>query len=284
MQVIRALRSAPLVSGSACLVLAYAGATDTVQIGHRFELTGSHLIIGRGTDADLQVDLDAVSRRHARLQLEGGRWSASDLNSTNGTYVNGAPVGEAPQPLQDGDELRVGVALLRFLCGADLVAEYIEELRRLGTTDGLTGAASRRALKAALDREAARAARHGRPLSLLRFDVSKLAAINESHGFLTGDHLIREVARRAGALLRPDDTLAHLGDGRFAALLPETGQEDAQRLSFKIGEAVAGAPFPLGEEQLHLALALGVASREAQESGLALLRAAEEQIAPPDRR
>lgn len=282
MQVIRALRSAPLVSGSACLVLAYAGAAETAQLGHRFELTGAHLIIGRGTDADLQVDLDAVSRRHARLQLEGGRWSVADLNSTNGTYLNDAPVPEQPRPLQDGDELRIGVALFRFLCGADLVAEYVEELRRLGNADGLTGAAGRRAFKAALDKEAARAARHQRPLALLRFDVGRLAAINESHGFLTGDYLIREVARRTGALLRPDDLLAHLGEGRFAVLLPETGKEDAQRLSFKIGEAVA-APFPIGDEQLQLSPTLGVSAREASESGLALLRAAEEQIAPPGR-
>ena len=146
--------------------------------------------------------------------------------------------------------------------------------------DGLTRTANRRQLLLVLEREVGRAGRHGRPLSLLSFAVIRLAAINESHGFLTGDHVVREVARRAGAKLRPDDLLAHFGEGHFAAVLPETEKEGAQKLASAISESVTQPPIAIGEEQLQLSLAIGVATRVAESDAAALLRSAEEQLPP----
>ena len=57
---------------------------------------------------------DAVSRLHARLALVGHHWFVEDLNSTNGTIVNGEPI-FAPQVLHDGDELLLGRTRVRYL-------------------------------------------------------------------------------------------------------------------------------------------------------------------------
>lgn len=67
--------------------------------------------IGRDRDAAICIDAPSVSRRHARLVLGGGRATIEDLHSKNGTSVNGRPV-EGPVALSDGDEIRVGTALL----------------------------------------------------------------------------------------------------------------------------------------------------------------------------
>jgi len=73
-----------------------------------FELTGEHLIIGRKAENDITIDWDnAVSRRHAELELVAGSWFVTDLDSANGTFVNGAKV-DRKRALRVGDEIRIG--------------------------------------------------------------------------------------------------------------------------------------------------------------------------------
>lgn len=69
-------------------------------------------IIGRGTDSDLQLLDQGVSRRHADVHVADGHATVYDLGSTNGTSVNGHPV--RSQPLQHGDVIRVGHTRLVF--------------------------------------------------------------------------------------------------------------------------------------------------------------------------
>ncbi len=69
-------------AGEACLVLIYPPGPD---MGKRFTLTRSEIVLGRGADCDIQVDRDSVSRRHARVFRTGEAWSVEDLQSTNGS-------------------------------------------------------------------------------------------------------------------------------------------------------------------------------------------------------
>jgi hypothetical protein len=75
-------------------------------------LSGSRLLIGRSRDCDITIDDPNVSRRHAELRNEEGRWVVADLGSTNGVKVNGRRVERAA--LEPGDELVLGLARLRF--------------------------------------------------------------------------------------------------------------------------------------------------------------------------
>jgi pSer/pThr/pTyr-binding forkhead associated (FHA) protein len=73
-----------------------------------FELIGEHLTIGRKPENDITIDWDkAVSRRHAQLELVAESWFVTDLDSANGTFVNGAKV-DRKRALRVGDELRIG--------------------------------------------------------------------------------------------------------------------------------------------------------------------------------
>ena len=73
-----------------------------------FELIGDHLTIGRKPENDITIDWDkAVSRRHAELELVAESWFVTDLDSANGTFVNGAKV-DRKRALRVGDELRIG--------------------------------------------------------------------------------------------------------------------------------------------------------------------------------
>lgn len=70
-------------------------------------------ILGRAPDAEVWIDAPGVSRRHARISVEGSDATLEDLGSKNGTYLRGEPV-TAPAPLHDGDRIRLGPVVVTF--------------------------------------------------------------------------------------------------------------------------------------------------------------------------
>ncbi|MDA1195503.1 MAG: FHA domain-containing protein [Planctomycetota bacterium] len=74
---------------------------------------GETLVIGRAYDCDLPVTADRASRRHAEIRATGEGHEVVDLDSTNGTLVNGAPL-EAARSLAEGDVVDVGGTTLRY--------------------------------------------------------------------------------------------------------------------------------------------------------------------------
>ena len=164
--------------------------------------------------------ITSVSRRHARVELIGDSYVATDLGSTNGTTVNDRPAMRTP--LADGDYLKVGNCLFRFLAGGNIEAEYHEELYRLAIIDALTGLHNNRFLLEHLGREATRSARHDRPLALILLDIDHFKTINDTLGHLAGDHALKELARRLLLEVRRDELLARYGGEEFAVILGES--------------------------------------------------------------
>ena len=80
--------------------------------GRTFEVVAPGAVIGRNS-GDLPVNDNTVSRKHAEISLEGGSWVLRDLDSANGTYVNGVKVSRA-MTLKHGDQVRIGGTLLVF--------------------------------------------------------------------------------------------------------------------------------------------------------------------------
>src|SRR5262245_17161108 len=113
---------------------------------------------------------------------------------------------------------------------------------RLTTIDGLTGVHNKRFFLEFLEREMASCQRHGRPLSLLLFDIDHLTQINEEHGLIPGDVVLKEVARRVSGRMRQADLLARFGGEEFAVVLPETSRPGAQELAEQIRKLVADDP------------------------------------------
>jgi len=94
-----------------------AGALLYVETGARagtdYRLSVGTTAIGRTSDSDIMIDDDTVSRQHALIREEGGRFTLHDRGSLDGTYVNGQKI-RGPVTLQDGDEIGVGNTVLRF--------------------------------------------------------------------------------------------------------------------------------------------------------------------------
>jgi diguanylate cyclase (GGDEF)-like protein len=119
--------------------------------------------------------------------------------------------------------------------------------REIANRDPLTGVGNRRAFDANLRRElderskfqGGRRENDGEPLALLLLDLDDFKAINDDYGHQTGDEVLREVARRALAILRSTDSLARIGGDEFAVIAPGSHGEGAQRMAEAIRSAVA---------------------------------------------
>src|SRR5262249_34686491 len=155
---------------------------------------------GRGGDCHIHIEDHSVSRKHARIDPTTEGYVAVDLGSTNGTFVNDQPV--TRQVLRDGDYLRTGNCIYRFLAGGNVEAEYHEEIYRLAIVDGLTDIPNKRFLNEFLVRELSRSSRHNRPLSLILFDIDRFKVINDEWSHLCGDQVLRELASRMKTQIR----------------------------------------------------------------------------------
>ena len=262
-------------SESACLVLIYPPGPD---MGRRFSLDRPEFVLGRGTDCDIQVDHDSVSRRHARVYQNGERaWTVQDLGSTNGSWVNDKPI--QASTLRDGDHFKIGAAIFKFLTGDNVEMSYHEEIYRMTIVDGLTGVHNKRYFLEFLDREMSRCVRYGRPLALVMFDIDHFKLINDQHGHLTGDHVLKELARRLATRIRRDELLARYGGEEFAAVLPEGTREGALEFGESIRQIVAREPFEFEGDRITVTISVGVAVMDGQPVELgAFVKAADENL------
>ncbi len=249
----------PKEVGEACLVLIYPPGPD---MGKRFPLS-KEVVVGRGADCDIQVDRDSVSRRHARVFKSGETWSVEDLQSTNGSYVNDVQVTRSV--LRDADFVKIGAAIFKFLSSQNVEASYHEEIYRMTIVDALTGAHNKRYFYEFLEREIARCARYRRPLSLLMFDIDHFKAVNDKHGHLTGDYVLREMSRRLLSRVRREELLARYGGEEFAAVLPETDLTGARTFGEQIRKMVADQPFEYEGDTFTVTISIGVTCVEGED-------------------
>lgn len=113
------------------------------------------------------------------------------------------------------------------------------ELERLSRTDPLTGLHNRRFLEERLEAEFLRARRYASPLSCLMLDIDHFKRLNDSHGHLAGDQVLRKVADVVRGSLRNVDLLARYGGEELVALLPETPLEEARGVAERIRKAIS---------------------------------------------
>jgi diguanylate cyclase (GGDEF)-like protein len=109
-----------------------------------------------------------------------------------------------------------------------------EAMRRVAERDPLTGVGNYRTLYERLDYEIARHGRHNRRFALALLDLNDFKQVNETHGHLEGDRLLREVGRVLTETVRGQDTVARQGGDEFSVLAPESGPVDALALSRRL--------------------------------------------------
>lgn len=230
------------------------------RLGNRFALApGGTIDVGRSPAAGISLpEVPSLSRSHARLRYLGGRVTVEDLGSRNGTYVNDRQV-KGVVELHTGDRFQVGSVHFKFLHDRDVEHAYHEAIYQMVMRDGLTEVFNQRKFQEEGARELARALRHGRPLTLVLFDIDHFKKVNDTHGHLCGDAVLKQISARVNELLRPEQIFARIGGEEFAVLCPETDLEGATVLAEKMRAIFQERPFECGATPVAVTCSFGVA-------------------------
>jgi diguanylate cyclase (GGDEF)-like protein len=249
----------PPAAQDACLVVIYGE-----DLGRRHPLDReSAVVVGRSSKATIQIDQESISRNHAEVSLRDNAFAVRDLGSTNGTYVNDEHV-DGYRQLRDGDLLKVGHTIFKFLSGNNVEASYHEAIYQLTTTDGLTQVFNKRYFLETLEREISRAQRYGRALTLVLFDLDHFKQVNDVYGHLAGDHVLKQVAQVVHAHIRRDDVIARYGGEEFAIVLPEVDGAHAFQMAEKLRHLVESTAIEFDHARIPVTVSVGLASLPAE--------------------
>jgi diguanylate cyclase (GGDEF)-like protein len=231
-----------------------------LDAGRILPVEGESFVIGRGSEADLQLEDSAVSRAHARIvRNPSGAFRVEDLGSTNGTFVGSRQVTVAP--LVAGDHVQLGPsALLRFGLTEPSDEQLQSHLYDSSIRDPLTKAYNRRYLLSSLAVEVAHAHRHGTPFAVLMLDVDHFKRFNDQFGHFVGDRILCFVSGQITRRLRAGDLLARFGGDEFVVLGRETGAAEALALAHRLRDAMSTSRLSAGGHVVSITVSVGVAS------------------------
>lgn len=150
--------------------------------------------------------------------------------------------------------LHTGQRILRM---EDTLVAARESMRFKAMHDPLTSLWNRGAIVAHLETEIACVQRGRAPLSVLLCDVDHFKQINDRYGHLMGDAVLREIAARLAASVRPGDLVGRYGGEEFLVLLRDCGEQDVQQSADRIRLSVCSYPIAVGSEQLPLSVSVG---------------------------
>jgi diguanylate cyclase (GGDEF)-like protein len=236
---------------SACLIVISGD-----NIGHPHNIKINQTMIGRSINADIQVNDDSVSRDHAFIIKGNKGYRITDNSSKNGCFVNDRKINE--HPLQDGDLLRIGKTIFKFLSRNNIEQAYHEELFRLAKIDGLTNVFNRRHFTESLENELERSQRYNRELSLLMIDIDHFKKVNDRFGHRAGDHILKELAQIFVNRSRRVDYVCRFGGEEFSIILPEVDAIGAFRFATMLIESVAAHPFTFENDKIPITISIGI--------------------------
>jgi diguanylate cyclase len=157
---------------------------------------------------------------------------------------------------------------------AEQVETYLSEAR----TDGLTDLPNRRALDDELRRSIALSRRNGSSLYFMLLDVDRFKRLNDEHGHLAGDHVLRQLAGTLKDLFRSTDLVARYGGEEFAVLMPELRSEAAHIVAERVRGGVAATPFVYNGKELAVTVSLGLTPWRPEDDACSLVARADEAL------
>lgn len=226
--------------------------------GQVFRIAPGRHIIGRKPECDIRIRERAVSGAHAEVVRVRDTVTIHDLNSTNGTLLDGEKLRRSAT-LAPGQLLKIGNCVLKYVDSL-LDVEFTESLHARGTTDQLTGAHNQSHLVARLG-FAIDTASETRPVSVIAFDFDDFKQVNDQYGHAAGDHILRaSSALIASEFVRAVDLFGRMGGEEFVIVLQGIGLDDAVQIADRIRRRLEEEPFAHDGDMIRLTSSFGVAA------------------------
>ncbi|MCP4868598.1 MAG: GGDEF domain-containing protein [Proteobacteria bacterium] len=225
------------------------------------------VFVGRDATCEFPLDDPSVSRRHARIYLERLQSAGEalvvlqDLQSTNGTLVNGEQVDRAT--LKHGDRIHIGDVLLRFEMLDQVDIDYRDGIARRvqeGERDSLTGLLSRQAMDNHLPALIEHCDQGDAPVSAVMMDLDHFKKVNDTMGHPIGDAVLKETGQLVRDAIRREDLAIRYGGEEFLLVLAGARRLHARLLAERLREGVARTEFA-EIPGLRITCSLGVAER-----------------------
>ena len=134
-----------------------------------------------------------------------------------------------------------------------------EQLEKLSMTDKLTGLLNRGTWENLIDAEYERYRRYGHATSLVMFDIDHFKPVNDTHGHLAGDEVIKHTAEVTRSNLRQSDIPGRYGGEEFGIILPETDAKGARTICERIRETIANSTVQTSAAPIQYTVSIGIA-------------------------
>lgn len=242
-------------SGKGCLLQIYPASSNSELI----RLKSSRTVIGRDPSCDITVNDTAMSRSHAAVDLLGRGYFLTDLGSTNGTYVDDELL-RGRIPLEGGELIRMGGCILKFMSAMDEEANYHAVVHELMIRDSLTNAFNRSYLIPLVQGQLDQCREHQQNVSVILLDIDHFKLINDQHGHLVGDEVLRIFCERIRHELRKADMLARFGGEEFVIASLRTTLNEASRIAERVRLVISSESFQTQAGPISVTCSLGVAS------------------------
>jgi two-component system cell cycle response regulator len=231
-----------------------------LNAGQVFTLDTDESTIGRGREANVRIEDVGISRTHSRIvRTMEGKFVVEDLGSTNGTFVAGVKVERVE--IRTGDRVQIGPnVVLRFAILDEAEEQLAHQLYEASTKDGLTKVYNRKYFVERLAAEVAYAQRHKSPLAIILFDLDHFKKVNDTHGHLAGDVVLRVVAAQVQRTIRTEDVLARYGGEEFVILVRGIPHPNVAHFGERVRKAVERLTVPWEHIQIRATISIGVGS------------------------
>ncbi|MDX8127921.1 GGDEF domain-containing protein [Methylomonas sp. OY6] len=226
--------------------------------GKQYKLHHHQHVLGREPAVDILIPDPKVSRRHGRLWVQNQHILLEDLNSTNGTYVNGKRV--AKHKLELLDRILLGDTYLKIDYKRANEAKSEQALYAAANLDAMTNILNRNAFMLRAQQELSFCKRNETRLTVMMCDADHFKRTNDNFGHLAGDQVLKELAKILNAEMRQEDFLARYGGEEFIMLLRDISSDAATTLAERIRLTVMRHAFQYQNQPIPTTLSIGVCS------------------------
>jgi len=230
------------------------------NVGKIYPLDKKTITIGRSDEFDIQLPDSSCSREQAIIEFNDNNKSVlKDMDSTNGTFVNGAKITEIN--IEDGDKIMFGVSsVFKFAIQDSLEAEFQMNLYESSINDHLTGAFNKKYFLDTLSKEFSYSLRHQSSLGLLMLDIDFFKKINDTYGHIVGDIVLKEVVKRIENNLRNEDILCRYGGDEFAVIFRDFKSGFVKITAERIRLFFDGKSINCKDHKVNISVSIGTAT------------------------